>query len=154
MIFYLFYNDAVIPTAYIKSGRLLPLTADGAEADIFHIFRTSNALPSFHENRIPVRPGASLGQAQRTRIGVSLLAAPPWAQFGPFQSFFCLTPFSSISNNLGNLLLARSQPKSAQQKQEEAFQQTPKSGPDFKSFAEPILARERTENQTLRGAED
>jgi hypothetical protein len=36
-----FYNDAVIPTAYIKSGRLLPLTADGAETDFFHIFRTA-----------------------------------------------------------------------------------------------------------------
>src|ERR1039458_1455226 len=34
------HRVAVIPTAYIKSGHLLPLSADGAEADFSHSFRT------------------------------------------------------------------------------------------------------------------
>jgi len=32
-------------TAYIKSGHLLPLTADGAEADFPHSFRTPWIAP-------------------------------------------------------------------------------------------------------------
>ncbi len=37
---YHFYGVGVVPTAYIKLGHLLPLTADGAETEFFHGFRT------------------------------------------------------------------------------------------------------------------
>ena len=33
-------RGAVIPAAYIKSGHLLPLIADGAEGEFLHIFLT------------------------------------------------------------------------------------------------------------------
>ena len=63
------HRVAVIPTAYIKSGHLLPLPADGAEADFSHIFRTAGPRASLcaDETRWPfgrVRSGVA-GPARR-----------------------------------------------------------------------------------------
>jgi len=45
----------VISAACIKSGHLLPLTADGADADFFHIFRT--VFASLWYVAVTLRPG-------------------------------------------------------------------------------------------------
>ncbi len=50
---------AVISIAYIKSGHLYPLTADGAKGDFFHVFRTVTFC-FFQLARKPANPTQAL----------------------------------------------------------------------------------------------
>jgi hypothetical protein len=72
----------VIPTAYIRSGHLIPLTADGAEADRFH-----NSRPATPD------PSDPLITKKNHRVQ-------------PLHSLYAAVP---VMSNLGNLLSLRQQ---------------------------------------------